>query len=82
MGWLGLCSMSPHSTNEADIISNISNHQGREKELWKGLNTAIKYPDMARVTSTYNSLARINNQASPNHKRAKKYNSSMCSAGA
>lgn len=54
----------------------------RERELWRALHTVIKCPDVARVTSIHNSLARINHQASPKYKRAKKYNLSMCSAGA
>jgi hypothetical protein len=53
----------------------------RENELWR-LHKAIKCPYMARVTSIHNSLARIHHKALPNHKRAKKCNPSMCSAGA
>lgn len=68
--------------NGADISSNTASHQSRRKEPRRGPHAAIKCPDMTWVTFTHNSLAKINHQAAPNHKRAKKCNPSMCSAGA
>lgn len=76
-----LCPLFSHLTDEADTTLNFASTRA-EGTSSVGFTERLKALREAGVTSTGSSLAGIHHEASPNHKRAKKCNPSMCSAGA